>query len=228
MFLWTAFLLGLGGSLHCAGMCGPIALALPRGFPGRAELLLSRINYNIGRVFTYSLLGAVWGLAGRGFALAGMQRGLSVAMGILVIMMTLFAARSGRQIFSWPFFERMMGRLRSALGRLLGRPAQGATLGIGMLNGLLPCGMVYLALAGAIAAGNVLDGMAYMAVFGLGTFPLMMLVALAGARLSPALGRNFRHMLSILALLFGVLLILRGLALGIPYISPLPDAADCG
>ena len=217
---WTAFLVGLVGSLHCVGMCGPIALALPRSGPSRLRLLSGRVLYNTGRVMTYSLMGLVVGLLGQGISLAGYQQGLSIALGVLLLLALLFSVNLESKFIALPLIDRLMLRLRKALGKLLGQPRQGAMLTIGVLNGFLPCGFVYIGLAGAISTGSGLGGAAYMALFGLGTYPLMLATSMLGGLLGPGIRQRLRPLMMIVALAFALLFILRGLNLGIPYVSP--------
>jgi hypothetical protein len=216
MELWTAFLLGLVGSLHCAGMCGPLALALPATGNTRASFLLGRAAYNSGRVLTYCGLGAVFGLAGQTLALAGFQRWLSLTAGA-AILVGLFA--SSRLSFNTPLV-RAVTALKSALGTLLRQRTFASTFALGLLNGLLPCGLVYTACAGAIVAGGFVAGLEYMAAFGLGTVPMLLAIGLAGHTLQFALRFKLQRLVPISVALVAVLLILRGLSLGIPYLSP--------
>lgn len=220
MDLWTAFVIGLVGSLHCVGMCGPIALALPKSGPSRMRFLSGRILYNTGRILTYSLMGLVWGLLGQGIRLAGYQQGLSIALGLFLLLALLFSANLESRFIAIPLIDRLMLRLRKALGTLLGQPRQGAMLAIGVLNGFLPCGFVYIGLAGAISTGSAGGGAAYMALFGLGTYPLMLATSLLGGLIGPTFRQRLRPLMMSVALAFALLFILRGLNLGIPYVSP--------
>lgn len=226
MELWTAFLLGLVGSVHCAGMCGPIALALPGG-SARAVLLTGRAAYNFGRILTYSALGAVFGSLGQSFAVAGLQRWLSLLAG-LAILIGLIATR--RRSLGAPA-TRAVGWLKSALGNLLKRHALSSLFFIGLLNGLLPCGLVYVACAAATASGNVLTGIESMFAFGLGTLPMMLAISATGPKLQFALRFKLQSLIPASVALLGALLLVRGLALGIPYLSPKlpaqPSAASC-
>lgn len=220
MYLWTAFIVGLVGSLHCVGMCGPIALALPKGGPSQLRFLSGRVLYNTGRVLTYTLMGFVWGLLGQGISLAGYQQGLSLALGVSLLLALLVSVNLESRFIAIPLIDRLMLRLRKALGKLLGQPRQGAMLAIGVLNGFLPCGFVYIGLAGAISMGNAWGGAAYMALFGLGTYPLMLATSLIGGLVGPAFRQHLRPLMTSVALIFALLFILRGLNLGIPYVSP--------
>ena len=216
MELWTAFLLGLLGSLHCAGMCGPLVLALPRTAGGRTTWLLGRLAYNAGRIATYTVLGAGFGLIGHTMAIAGWQRWLSLGVG-LTLLVALFA--SSRFALEGPALATV-GGLKSAFATLLRRRSRAALVALGALNGLLPCGLVYAATAGAVVSTRVADGALYMLVFGLGTLPMMLGIALAGQRLQFVLRARLQPLIPASLATLAVLLILRGLALGIPYLSP--------
>jgi sulfite exporter TauE/SafE len=220
MELWTAFITGLVGSLHCIGMCGPIALALPQGFRGNARLILSRTLYNFGRVLTYSLMGALIGLAGLGVAVAGYQQALSIGLGVILLVTALLSVNVESRFISLPLINRLTVRLKIALGKLLRAGSQRSLFMIGILNGFLPCGFVYLALAGAATTGNVGESAAYMALFGFGTIPLMLATSVAGSFIKAGLRRRIQPFLTAFIVFFAVLLIVRGLNLGIPYLSP--------
>ena len=224
MFLWTAFIVGLVGSAHCAGMCGPIALALPL----RGESWFTRVSgalvYNTGRIFTYMLLGAIFGLLGKGLHMAGFQAWTSVVIGILMITMVLVPLIFKRMPSLTNVFESYSARLLTGFRNMFRKGDTKSLLGIGLLNGILPCGLVYVAVAGAINTGDIVSAMMFMALFGAGTIPVMLAVSLAGNMISLKL-RIFVNKLSpYVIVLLGVLFILRGLSLGIPYISPKAEA----
>jgi sulfite exporter TauE/SafE len=216
MIYWTALLLGLVGSLHCAGMCGPLALALP--FAGRsgAAYLAGRAAYNAGRVVTYCLMGVVFGLLGKTFLLAGVQRWMSILLGILLLA-GLF---SSRRLAGWLPVTRLVQELKTRMSGLLQRRSVMSLGLLGMLNGLLPCGLVYVAGAAATGTGDVLGGMVYMAAFGLGTVPLMLAISLSGRIVPPPIRLKLARAIPISIFIVATLLILRGMSLGIPYISP--------
>ena len=214
---WTALMLGLAGSLHCVGMCGPLALALPRP-PG--SLLAGRILYNVGRTITYAAMGAVFGLLGQTLLVAGWQRGLSIAAGVLILAY-LLSTWLGRGRWSMESTAlRLVAPVQRALGRLLKHTSLGGLFTIGLLNGLLPCGLVYVALAGAAATGTALNGALFMAIFGLGTIPMMLAIALVGPSLYGRFRGRFQRVVPLALGGMALLLILRGLELGIPYVSP--------
>ena len=221
-FLWTGFLIGLVGSLHCAGMCGPIALFLPN--PGRSPVtrLVGRLIYNGGRLLTYAFLGMLSGMAGQAFFMAGWQRWLSIGLGVFLILGLFlpYATRlSNRLILS-------VGKLRAVMGALLKKRSYSGLGLIGVLNGFLPCGLVWAACAGAAATLDVFHGMLYMVCFGVGTVPMMFAMGLAGAHLQRKIILRLKPLVTCSLVLMAVLLIMRGLSLGIPFISP--DLADPG
>jgi sulfite exporter TauE/SafE len=216
MAYWTAFILGLVGSLHCAGMCGPLALALPTANSGRTGFFLGRLAYNLGRILTYSLLGVVFGLAGHALWFAGFQRWTSIALG-LALLAGLIGSR--RLALSVPI-SRLVERLKSPMSTWLRRRSFRALALLGMMNGLLPCGLVYVACAGAVSVGGTLPGASYMAVFGLGTLPMMLALSVSRQLVPGSLRLRLSRAVPVSVVVLGVLLILRGLSLGIPYLSP--------
>jgi sulfite exporter TauE/SafE len=225
--VWSAFVIGLAGSLHCIGMCGPIAVALPTGSRSRLKHVLGRVAYNAGRVVTYSLLGLITGLVGRSLNMAGLQQGLSIALGGLIIVSLILPSRFGRYLTGARVHEWMVGRLKSLWRRFLSQRTVPSLFVVGILNGFLPCGLVYVAIAGALALSTgPVSGMVYMALFGLGTFPVMLAVSMAGSLIGLRLRRSLTRLLPVGAALLAVLFVLRGLSLGIPYVSPRINHGD--
>jgi sulfite exporter TauE/SafE len=222
MEIWTAFLLGLLGSLHCAGMCGPLALAVPVTGHIAASYTLGRLVYNLGRLATYCALGLVFGLVGETLLLAGVQRWVSIALGV-VLLAGLVASR--KLALALPVMA-LVSRLKSAMSGLLHTRSLGAPAVLGALTGLLPCGLVYVACAGATATGGLWKGVEYMAAFGLGTVPMMLAIGLSGKLLRASVRRRLVVLVPVSVFVLAALLILRGLSLGIPYVSPDLAAAD--
>ena len=216
MFLWTAFTIGLFGSLHCVGMCGPIACALPVRSGGRWAVLGNALLYNFGRTLTYSLLGGIIGLAGRGLQLAGFQQIMSVALGVLLLAIALFSINVEAKLLRLPGLNGLVFQLKSRLARLLKDSAVNASFFIGLLNGLLPCGLVYMAVVGALSTGGIASGMGYMALFGLGTLPLMLATGLAGNFAGQRFRTALRKAYPAFLVFFAVLFILRGLNFHVP------------
>ncbi len=217
--LWTAFLLGLFGGLHCVGMCGPIAIALPRQNNVTTELLAKSL-YNSGRVITYMLMGLLIGILGSGINIAGYQQGLSIFSGALLISLILLTGFKNLELTFFRPMIKLANKLKTAFGKFIKKKSPGATFMIGLLNGLLPCGLVYIALAASMAAGSIIESVLYMGVFGLGTVPMMFAVAFGGSILSTQVRQKIYRVVPVFVLLLGTLFILRGLNLGIPFVSP--------
>ena len=218
--IWSAFVIGLAGSLHCLGMCGPIVLVLPGAPRERWRYVLGRILYNLGRAITYALMGAVIGLIGQSIALAGYQQWLGIIAGSLMVLSVLLPGRFFRRLFPARHYDRASGFVKKHLGRLLGSGSTSSLFSIGILNGFLPCGLVYMALAGALSMGSPHGAALYMALFGLGTFPLMFAAAYAGGMITGEMRRKISRLIPVGIVVLGLLFILRGLSLGIPFISP--------
>jgi sulfite exporter TauE/SafE len=224
MFLWTAFVIGLLGSFHCAGMCGPIALALPLNNSNWVNRVSGAFLYNSGRIITYMLLGALFGFLGKGIQLAGFQLWASVVIGVLMIAMVVFPMIFGGRISISTLFGGYTNRLFSKFHKLFHAGSSSSFFTIGLLNGILPCGLVYVGVAGAVNTGEVVNAMMYMALFGLGTVPVMFTITLIGNFLSHAVRATINRITPYVVILLGILFILRGLSLGIPYISPKAEA----
>lgn len=216
---WAALLLGITGSVHCAGMCGPIAFALP--FGRGTSSVFKNLTYQFGRAFTYALLGVLFGLIGSGFKLAGMQQPLSIAIGALMLLSLVSKHPSVLKI---PGIGQFFGRIQSKLGEQFKKRSYPHMLLTGMLNGLLPCGLVYAALLGSIGTTQALTGAGFMFFFGLGTIPMMFAMGIIGNQLTMNARNKMQKAVPYVISLFAILFILRGLGLGIPYLSP-PDEA---
>ncbi len=218
--LWAGFLFGLLGSFHCVGMCGAIALALPGAGGSRRRYVAGRVLYNLGRVSTYAALGAAAGAVGQGLRLAGWQQGLSVLSGALILLLVATPERWLGRAAAFVDLDVVLAKVKSRLAYYYQQPSLGALYATGLLNGLLPCGLVYLALAGALSVPGVAGAAGYMALFGLGTLPLMLALSLTGQLVPLAWRGRLRRAVPVLATVMAGLFILRGLGLGIPYVSP--------
>lgn len=222
----TGFTLGAAGSLHCIGMCGPLSLALPLHHFSKTGKFAALLLYQLGRVVTYSAIGLLFGLAGRKIYISGYQQWFSIGMGSLVLLLSalyFIQKRNIRPTFLSGFYKNVQGLI---IRILRSSTSLFSFLLLGMANGLLPCGMVYIALATSLSFAEIGETVSFMALFGAGTLPAMMLVGYGGMMIKPELRSGFRRMVPVLISIMGVLLILRGLNLGIPFISPeLPSAA---
>jgi sulfite exporter TauE/SafE len=216
----TGFTLGAAGSLHCIGMCGPLSLALPVHHFSKTGKLAALLLYQFGRILTYTIIGLLFGLAGRMIYVAGYQQLFSIIMGSLILLLALvyFLHKSH---FRVPFLNRFYQGVQQLIIRVL-KSSTGlfSFLFLGMANGLLPCGMVYIALATSLSFSGLEESAGFMAAFGAGTLPAMMLVGYAGMMIRPEIRSGFRKLVPVFITLMGVILILRGLNLGIPYLSP--------
>lgn len=216
----TAFFIGFFGSLHCIGMCGPIAIALPVPKSSNISFITGRLLYNLGRVVTYSFLGALLGLLGGRIALTGAQQIVSIALGVIIIIAVLLPQKYKNYFAQHKFTQKLAQPLKENIGVLFKKGTFSAMFLIGILNGFLPCGLVYVALAGAIASGDAISGVAVMMLFGFGTVPAMFAATVFGKFINIGLRTKLRKATPYLAIILAVIFILRGLNLGIPYLSP--------
>jgi sulfite exporter TauE/SafE len=201
-------------------MCGPIAMMLPVDRTNETKKVTQIITYHIGKLIAYGILGLVFGILGRSFYLAGMQQQLSIIVGILMIMVAVIPEKVfAKYNFSKPVY-RLITKVKSSLGQQFKSKSYKSLFTIGLLNGFLPCGMVYVALFGAIAMQNVTLGIGYMLLFGLGTIPMMVAVVYASGLISFSLRGTIQKAIPLVAVIIGMLFIVRGLGLDIPYLSP--------
>ncbi len=227
MELLAAFALGIAGSLHCLGMCGPLALALPQpSTSGKRSLVLGRLSYNVGRVAMYAVLGALVGIGGTGLAIAGAGQYVSIVAGSLMVVMAVIQLALHRSVVPAWLTARVSAIVRSVVGRQLARPHAGSLFVIGLVNGLLPCGLVITALVGSVAAGTLFGSMAFMAAFGVGTIPSMLVASLGASMVSLSMRQRLRLAAPVLAFLVGGAIIVRGMDLGIPFVSPKISTAN--
>lgn len=218
--LYTAFIFGLISSFHCIGMCGPIAMMLPVDRDNPAKKVTQIITYHLGRLTAYALIGLVFGLVGKGLYLAGMQQKLSIFIGLAMILVILIPEKVfARYNFSKPVFV-LISKVKATLGKQFKNKSYQSLFTIGLLNGFLPCGMVYVALFGAIAMQSESFGVLYMILFGLGTVPMMSSVVYLQSFLTVSVRNRIQKAIPYVAVAMGIAFVLRGLGLGIPYVSP--------
>lgn len=215
MLYLVAFLTGLAGSFHCIGMCGPIALALPIGGQTYWEATFSRLLYNFGRIITYSVLGAIFSIFGQAFILAGFQNYLTVAIGVLMFLFVF-----SKQNSSFKPLRKIAESITSLFRPLLKEKTRTSFFLLGMVNGLLPCGFVYVALVASLAASSIAESALFMSFFGLGTAPLLFFISIVPKYLSNKTRQNINKFLPAYTFILAVFFVLRGLSLGIPYLSP--------
>lgn len=218
----SAIILGLMGSLHCVGMCGPIAFMLPVDQSNNYKKFGQIFIYHFGRLMAYGIIGLVFGFLGKGLSIFGAQQKLSIVIGITMILVILIPYKSfNKYNLSKPIYK-VISKVKNQLGKELKKKSPDTFLTIGFLNGFLPCGLVYMALFGAIAMGNAIQGSLYMMLFGLGTIPLMTTAIYFSGLLKGGIRQKVQKAIPVFVVVIGLLFILRGLGLGIPYVSPAP------
>lgn len=220
---YLAFFMGLFGSLHCVAMCGPLLLALPSVGENQWIKARNRLIYQIGRILTYGAIGLLIGFIGVGISIQGWQQVLSIATGVMLIALAVFHFMGTKSSSLLKMQQRLLAPLIKQMGYWLHRP--GGSFMTGVLNGLLPCGMVYMALAAALNTGSALSGAMFMVMFGLGTLPLLLITSIAGNFIKSKVPFQLSAWLPFLFLVMGGWFILRGANLDIPFLSPLlyPD-----
>lgn len=218
--LISALTLGFASGFHCVGMCGPIALSMGLSRKQATNYYLQNLTYQFGRMTTYAFLGAILGIVGQSFKLAGFQSYLTIAVGVLLIVMALFSFGTKDFAAKIPFFSKFLYRIKINLAALLQKADYKSRYFTGILNGFLPCGMVYMALTASLAAGGIWQSAIFMAIFGLGTLPLMFAVVLVGNLMTTTFRSKVLKIVPLVMIILGGLFILRGLNLNIPYISP--------
>ena len=217
--IYAALGLGLLTGFHCVGMCGPIALVLPLNNRTWGTRVFSALLYNIGRTVTYASMGAVFGIIGAGFSFAGFQRWISIIMGAFMISTVIFP-QINNVLYKGTGNSKFMSSIKKQLSKYFQQASYKSLFITGLLNGLLPCGMVYMAIAGAIAVGSVSGSILFMALFGLGTIPMMFLMSMLGNFASLKLKHFINKAIPFVVVIVGVLFVSRGLELGIMFISP--------
>ena len=214
----SGFSIGIIGSFHCVGMCGPIALSLPVHQYSNSKKILAIFLYNIGRASTYALMGLIFGILGQSFQLFKIQQYTSIVAGVFILSILLFSSLSQ---FNISFISSFSLKIKNKLGTLLKRDKTiPSYFAIGLVNGFLPCGLVYVAIATAVAAGTMLKSSLLMFAFGLGTIPVMAFTMYLGKFISISFKNKLNKLTPYIIGVVAILLILRGLNLGIPYISP--------
>lgn len=213
---YLAITMGLMSSFHCIGMCGPIALALPVKKGSRLLQFSALVFYNTGRAFTYGILGATIGLVGSSIAWIGYFRFISIFAGILMLFYVLWPSWLDTYLHPPKIWQKLIQSVRKKMASALQSRKLYSWLILGVLNGLLPCGMVYLALVSSIATGSVTDGGIFMLIFGIGTFPVMMAVGFFKSLFTPPLRSRIRKLTPFVIAAAGIWLVARGIFIQYP------------
>lgn len=206
--------------MHCVGMCGPLVLAIPTQAQSRWKFIVERIMYNSGRALAYGFLGALLGLFGNQLFLAGIQQNLSIVLGLSILLTVIIPLGLKSRLQKFSPMAKLYSVVKTKFAMLIQKRGMVALIAMGILNGFLPCGLVYTALVGATAVADVWKSALFMMVFGVGTLPALVAVAMAGKLISLKFRSLFTRAVPALSLTLAVILILRGMNLGIPLVSP--------
>ena len=204
-------------------MCGPIAFILPIN---RSSIITKTVGlsaYNIGRVLTYCLLGLMVGLFGEGLRFAGVSQTISIVLGVLLLFTVLISKKVFNVSFLGKYFIRFNNVLKSKLGTTLKKRSVPALFITGSLNGLIPCGAVFIALQAALLQPSIEQSALFMTIYGLGTIPMMFSIAYLSNSMSGIIKNKVTKIMPVITIVVALLLIVRGLNLDIPYISPAYD-----
>lgn len=213
--LINGLLFGLISTLHCAGMCGPLAMYVP-GQVKQNKVVFASL-YQAGRVGVYLSVAALVFAIGISFSVFRLQQTLSIVMGSLMVLFVLWPMLK----LPVPAFLKLPGNnLLKKITRMLNSGKNSSAFTLGVMNGLLPCGAIYIAALYCATFSNLTDALAYMALFGLGTMPVFIAGWLFLSKQLSVKVRRFSVLYKLLPLIVGVLMILRGADLGIPYLSP--------
>lgn len=217
----NGLLFGLISTLHCAGMCGPLAMMLPGNV--RSNRVLYASAYQLGRIGVYISIGLLVFSIGMSFSMFRMQQGLSVALGAIMVV---FALMSLFKIQGPSFIRTSFSKFSGVYSKLIAKGNLLSAFGLGMLNGLLPCGAIYVAAMYCATFTNALDASAYMFLFGIGTMPVFVAAWMMASKKFSLKLKPLSYAYRLLPLIVGILMVLRGINLGIPYISPEMSQVD--
>jgi sulfite exporter TauE/SafE len=216
-FLLSGLLLGLASSLHCAGMCGPLVLSMPFYSSDGHLSWRSMFEYHIGKTLMYTALGALFGVFGMGIKISGFQQVFSISFGILLLII-LFGSKLHPKIGQ--MIQKLELYYNGFIGKVMKLGSGGAFIVLGLTNGIIPCGMVYVALGASVLAYSVGYGALFMALFGLGTLPVLTSIIAGRTLIRKKFSTSFIKIKNVTLLILALLFILRGMNLGIPYLSP--------
>ena len=216
MFLWTAFMIGLVGSLHCIGMCGPIALAIPYQANTKVQTLGNILLYNSGRIITYGLIGILPAIFGLALSLSGMQKNMSIVLGAMLIIAAAFSIPLDQRTHAIPGINKIYLWAATKMKSFISQKNKAAFFITGLLNGFLPCGMVYMAVMGAITQTSMANAFFYMILFGMGTVPLMLMIGVSGQFINLTWRRKLQSVIPVFMIGIGILMIMRGITIDLP------------
>jgi sulfite exporter TauE/SafE len=218
IFYFSAFLIGLAGSVHCVGMCGPLALAIPGASKDKGfTFFLRTIAYQISRISGYGVLGLIVGFFSQGMQFTGVQPYFSLLSGILLLFLGFFGIIPEVNAFSkYPIIQHFQVKINRIIGTVMTNEHFSTPFVLGFLNAMLPCGMIYIALGTGLSSGNMSEAALYLISFGLGTLPLMFMVSLSGQLLSLQMRRSWQKTIPIIFMISGIILIYKGMNIDLP------------
>jgi len=218
IFYFSAFLIGLAGSVHCVGMCGPLALAIPGASKDKGfTFFLRTIAYQISRISGYGVLGLIVGFFSQGMQFTGVQPYFSLLSGILLLFLGFFGIIPEVNAFSkYPIIQHFQVKINRIIGTVMTNEHFSTPFVLGFLNAMLPCGMIYIALGTGLSSGNMSEAALYLISFGLGTLPLMFMVSLSGQFLSLQMRRSWQKTIPIIFMISGIILIYKGMNIDLP------------
>jgi len=218
IFYFSAFLIGLAGSVHCVGMCGPLALAIPGASKDKGfTFFLRTIAYQISRISGYGVLGLIVGFFSQGMQFTGVQPYFSLLSGILLLFLGFFGIIPEVNAFSkYPIIQHFQVKINRIIGTVMTNEHFSTPFVLGFLNAMLPCGMIYIALGTGLSSGNMSEAALYLISFGLGTLPLMFMVSLSGQFLSLQMRRSWQKAIPIIFMISGIILIYKGMNIDLP------------
>ncbi len=205
-------------------MCGPIAFVLPVGKRSTLGKVAGLLSYNIGRIITYGFLGLLVGVFGEGLRFAGVSQTISIALGVLLIIYVLLSKQFVKINIHNKYYQKFNNKVKSKLSNQLKKQSNTALFVTGLLNGLIPCGVVFIALQAALLQSTLFNSVVFMLVFGLGTMPMMFSISYLSNSFSKIGKVKVNKVMPFITLVVALLLIVRGLNLDIPYLSPSYDA----
>lgn len=220
LFILTGFTIGLFGSFHCLGMCGPLVLAIPHISESKGGIALDGLIYNFGRAITYTMMGLILGLLGLSVQFAGIQDYVSIGLGAIMLLALIVPKKYYSFVNDTQNVNKFISKIKKQLKNVFEKKSRFSLLIIGILNGFLPCGLVYVALAGSLAIGDVVSSSLYMFAFGLGTIPMLAVLYFSKNMISGKFRAKINKFIPYAIAIVAIILILRGLNLGIPLISP--------
>jgi uncharacterized protein len=220
MEILSALIIGFAGSFHCVGMCGPIAIALPITSKNHISFISNRLFYNFGRILSYMFLGLALGTLGGKINMAGLQQGLSISLGVFILTALIVPSKYRNLLLGYPLIQAPINYLKFSMSSHIKKSNKISFFILGVLNGFLPCGFVYIGLAGAASTADPVKGLLFMLLFGIGTLPAMLAASVFGKIINLNIRRKLTLAIPYLASAMAILLIIRGMNLGIPYLSP--------